>query len=1100
MKVTLIFTAKSSNWFDPEAWKDPADPNNKRVPDGSDVVEISVGAAHLSMGAQVKGLILNTSIHLHAGEFTVGGDSVINGAIWIDGATFNNDGELRWLDRDISVAGGVFNNRGSIVIEKAEALLLGGAAPSEFRSPGRITLTSRGRSEFRIESEISGPVDVQAGTLRLSGAGTLTAPVSVSRGASLELGSQGAWQTLGPAAHVTGAGLVEIRDKCRVEGGLSPDRLVITGSAQFDGSLDLKDLTVDRVGTLMVNRPCAIHKLAVINGTVDGPGALAVEWLTFKGGQILGTGPLTISKVMDISANPAVAQRGIGRPLVNQGAVDWTSGRVVFAADITNSGTFIVSGDASGAKSAASTLQNSGRLVMNSSGVVGLPDVVNAGKLDLLSGVLATSSFRQTVGITTFAGGTLRARQVVLEGGKFGGAGTIDGNLEHQGGALTLAAEPAGGLTITRGLTQSAAALIEVDVRDRAAGGWGQLTVNRTAVVAGQLTIQPRPGFRLRPGDIFKVVQSASITGEFERLSGPKLAYDDYLTPEYATQGLTIGVYAALRAGDRDPSSTVKAKYGGKTRTGIPSSVTLVEDLKRDLVTLGFRLLVTGAGAMRDPAREFGQFTDWAVREFQCYAKLERVAVEVASPPGTPYSERLRRVANPQGRRLLEPAPISGEVFPDTRAALSHWKRSQWRCPVVIDMWRVDAAGNRGGLAPARENVWAYEDAAGFAGGHRAFVRDVSEHYSFPAGRNTIGYHVLARFQDVNPYPPGAVSKPPNVWLSDAEVLPEHLVGVPLAALDAAQLSTYKVIRAVAEWECVGFFDGLTAWDNTFMSCGVAHWTLGIHNMNNNTDGASVDRGELPGYFAYLRHTAPLAYHAAIGRYGIWPDPEWDAGGVPTGAALETAQRKYVGRLMREAEDLSLKAIPLNKGEYNRFRTWHWFYRFAMAGRTIPEWRLRMWHMARIRLRDIRRTRWGVTTGPVSADTTIGEVFTSERLMALLLRWHVRWPAHVISSRVAGANLRSAFRLAMKFDADSGPPLVMDGLPSTWSDAQEAMLLNGVSAQLADSWTDEGFDHVDRFPADRNPSWILAGVQPLSLARGSFRFDGRDLPPQPPGP
>src|SRR5690606_7699073 len=41
----------------------------------------------------------------------------------------------------------------------------------------------------------------------------------------------------------------------------------------------------------------------------------------------------------------------------------------------------------------------------------------------------------------------------------------------------------------------------------------------------------------------------------------------------------------------------------------------------------------------------------------------------------------------------------------------------------------------------------------------------------------------------------------------DAEVLPETLVGAAWSALGAAERSTFKVVRAVAEVECYAFFD-----------------------------------------------------------------------------------------------------------------------------------------------------------------------------------------------------------------------------------------------------------------------------------------------------
>src|SRR4051812_3091303 len=66
----------------------------------------------------------------------------------------------------------------------------------------------------------------------------------------------------------------------------------------------------------------------------------------------------------------------------------------------------------------------------------------------------------------------------------------------------------------------------------------------------------------------------------------------------------------------------------------------------------------------------------------------------------------------------------------------------------------------------------------------------------------------------------GPLSEPPRLTWPDSEILPDALVGVSLNALLPAQRSTYKVVRAVSEVECIGFFDCLNAYDNAFVSGG----------------------------------------------------------------------------------------------------------------------------------------------------------------------------------------------------------------------------------------------------------------------------------------
>jgi hypothetical protein len=86
------------------------------------------------------------------------------------------------------------------------------------------------------------------------------------------------------------------------------------------------------------------------------------------------------------------------------------------------------------------------------------------------------------------------------------------------------------------------------------------------------------------------------------------------------------------------------------------------------------------------------------------------------------------------------------------------------------------------------------------------------------------------------------------------------------------------------------------------------------------------------------------------------------------------------------------------------FRSAPWFYRFQMLGRTIPQYRRRMWDMARIRLRDIRSATWGAGVpaipigGGATRPATVGDVFESEKALAMVTRWQIWTPAEVITA------------------------------------------------------------------------------------------------------
>ncbi|HEY0734623.1 MAG TPA: peptidoglycan-binding protein, partial [Herpetosiphonaceae bacterium] len=381
----------------------------------------------------------------------------------------------------------------------------------------------------------------------------------------------------------------------------------------------------------------------------------------------------------------------------------------------------------------------------------------------------------------------------------------------------------------------------------------------------------------------------------------------------------------ALRRGDRDD----QGRYAGAPRSApadhMPQigETPFVQQLQEDLRTLGFTVIEQANG-------RFELTTEWAVREFQLYAKMTFAARE-ASGAGAPalYVDRLSQVAVPEPQRYN--GPISGVANDATQRLIRHWIANRWRCPVVICAWQM-ASGHRQSIV--HENIWRHDHVA--SSGQRMFARDFSSAYTFPATQNANDWIVVGDFQRHQRWS-GPRSVPPTHTWPEAEMLPEALVGQPLNALSPAQLATYKVVRAAAEVECLGFFDSVNAYDNAFVSLGPCHWTLGIVDRR-------MGEGELCGYLAYLRHADPAAFEQAIERFGVRIDKNWVAtrgptAGQPSGSDLFSGQRKYAGWVALQQEDDSFARMALTEAEGNYFKTWHWFYRFEMAGRTIEGFR-----------------------------------------------------------------------------------------------------------------------------------------------------------------
>jgi len=549
-----------------------------------------------------------------------------------------------------------------------------------------------------------------------------------------------------------------------------------------------------------------------------------------------------------------------------------------------------------------------------------------------------------------------------------------------------------------------------------------------------------------------------------------------------------------------------------------------VRQLQEDLRTLGF--LVAGS-----PSGAFDMHTDWAVREFQAYAKMANVArvrpaaplnthqgahlvaaqglLAGSAPPVSVYVDSLETIPN----TAVYAGLVSGMVSAATRAAIEHWLQEEWRCPVVIEAWRVQN-GSRTTLfqtsaASPAVNVWRHDEVNSSA--PRFFARDFSGYYTFPAGRNAAEYQVVGDFQNFQTWN-GPRSVPPSHTWTEGEILPTAFFGN--AALTASQTSTFKAIRAVAEVECLGFFDSLNAFDNAFISLGPCHWTLGIVNANN-----TVSEGELCGFLSYLRHADNAAFETAVGFFGVRVDEDWVRNGVGDGSRLFIAgSAKYAGWVALEDASGGYTRMPLQEAEGNRFKTWHWQYRFLMAGRTVTGYRARMYHMARMRIRDIRRRPWGagvgqVGTGAAARPATIGDLFTSERAWALILRWHVRFPAHMVSGGGPGQRLRNALNNAITAtNAANTPagqtPLVWTGDPSGWTDRHEAALVQGIMAEVANlgnQGLSQTMNYVEAWPNWSGPGasnprgyTLTSPVTRLATTRSSLNFDAAGLPPAPP--
>lgn len=540
-----------------------------------------------------------------------------------------------------------------------------------------------------------------------------------------------------------------------------------------------------------------------------------------------------------------------------------------------------------------------------------------------------------------------------------------------------------------------------------------------------------------------------------------------------------------LQRGDNDgsPAANRAPRWGGVNNPRPPAPATAqtpqnrggatvaipqhVRQLQNDLRTLGFLFIANADG-------DFGRTTEWAVREFQAYASLANVAQvnigrlqgwrpqagttapEVAAlglrpnsnPPESFHVGSLDRVAN--GSRYT--GPISGVVNQRTRTAIDHWLQNNYRCPVVIEAWQVTpATGQRTTPAANGINIWNYNqitqgairDANRRVTAYvRMFARDFSRYYTYPATRSQDEYQVLGGYASYMTYGGARSEVPTHTW-SEAEMTPERLIGPNTTTaslvtnINGATASTYRVVRATAEMECMGMFDGINGYDDALISLGPCHWTMGLMPQG------GYDDGELAGFLAYLLHSNQAHYLTAFGNFGLFPSSRWTSANA--GTLWNRTARKYQGWIRHHNEqtqpaqavtvlaqtataDQQLPMVDRTPAEADYFKTWHWFHRFAMAGRTLTGVQRAMWDMVRLRLRDVCAINININTGRGATNAPLGSICTSEKAIAILLRWHIFRPGHVTGQSVP-RSIQSAI--------NGNTRLNWSLPPAQWTDAHE---------------------------------------------------------------
>jgi hypothetical protein len=462
-----------------------------------------------------------------------------------------------------------------------------------------------------------------------------------------------------------------------------------------------------------------------------------------------------------------------------------------------------------------------------------------------------------------------------------------------------------------------------------------------------------------------------------------------------------------------------------------------VKEIQEKLIQLGFTLLGKADGVA-------GARTLLTLRDFQCYARMDRVARVRANAPAGRWVERLEPVTN-----ALPPAkrpPINGDLADDlTLKAIQFWVDGRYRCPVVVEVREFVDANQEPRFEPGLENVWTYDDPKIAA--YRTLIRAGKD----PGGGKARDPSFDFRVCDFTK----AAAPPPTAWLNmpsigvrdyylgywggagkkrehlhdDMEVTPLSATGKSYAQLEW-QKPVFQAIRAVAEQECLGFFDALNGYDNAFMSLGPCHWTVAIGpDSPPKRMSREAAAGELPAVLAFAIGREAAIQDRYLSPFGVKPAGAWLANGKGTEFNISFESTRNYGGFMKwqNPADADIKRVA----DLSWFRTTHWYRRFLELARGSEAFRHAQWDMARMRLRDVLATPLG-GTGPYKS-FRLGDLFTSQLAAALLLRLHVRYAAVTRPGNKKWVG--HAIALAE-----------VTGQPASWSHPEEKRLIEGLIA------------------------------------------------------
>jgi hypothetical protein len=346
------------------------------------------------------------------------------------GAQLNLSGATQWTADSIGTGGGAqIKNSGAFTTSFDGTVAHDqGGGRATFKNDGAFTKSNAttGITEIQAVFEstaVTSSVNVDAGTLKLSGGGSSNKPVNLGGSAKLQIAGNN-YTFGGGALNTTGTGEIEITGATAAFSGTSGSanlRVSTGGTAQFDGN---------HAGS---------GKLTLSAGTVSGTGTATVGALEWTGG--------SVNAKVRSTGNASIT--GTAKTIGSLGELTLAGTANTVTAELTNQGKFAKDGASTTDLTARFT--NSGTVNVNTgtlrfsgaaSNAAHSAVIVAAGaQLEIANdAVLAANSELKGNGLARFVGGILDANGVVgiqnfdFNNGQLLGTNLFSGNLNWNGG------------------------------------------------------------------------------------------------------------------------------------------------------------------------------------------------------------------------------------------------------------------------------------------------------------------------------------------------------------------------------------------------------------------------------------------------------------------------------------------------------------------------------------------------------------------------------------------------------------------------------------------------------------------------------------------